>query len=164
MNDLTVFDRDGQLYTDSRQVAKMIGKDHKHLLRDIDGYVEVMEKSGEPKIGVSEFFVHSTYKVEGNNKTYPCYNITKKGCEFVANKLTGRAFHRQEQQYYHVHLGPARYVWVLFFARFQEDNQAPLRDSWLSSVAFLFWERFCPFSSRLKCFVEPQFLWILGRE
>ena len=89
MNDLTVFNRNGHLYTDSRDVAKMVGKRHDHLVRDIDGYVEIIEKSGEPKIGVSEFFVHSTYKVEGNNKTYPCYNITKKGCEFVANKLTG---------------------------------------------------------------------------
>ena len=107
MNDLTVFNRNGQLYTDSREVAKMIGKRHDHLVRDIDGYVEIIEKSGEPKIGVSEFFVHSTYKVEGNNKTYPCYNITKKGCEFVANKLTGEkgilftatyinAFHKME--------------------------------------------------------------------
>jgi len=79
MNDLTVFNRGGQLYTDSRDVAKMV-----------------------------------------------CVGS--------------------------------------FFARFQEDNQASLRDSWLSSVAFLFWERYALFSSRLKCFVEPQFLWILGRE
>ena len=23
------------------------------------------------------------------NKTQPCYNVTHKGCEFIANKLTG---------------------------------------------------------------------------
>jgi len=86
MNDLTVFDRDGQLYTDSRQVAKMIGKDHKHLLRDIDGYVGVLSQS--PKLGPDNFFKKSSYKA-GTGKTYPCYLITKKGCEFVANKLTG---------------------------------------------------------------------------
>mgnify|MGYP000851659681 CR=1 FL=1 len=86
MNDLTVFNRNGQLYTDSREVAKMVGKDHKHLLRDIDGYIGVLSQS--PKLGPDNFFKKSSYKA-GTGKTYPCYLITKKGCEFVANKLTG---------------------------------------------------------------------------
>lgn len=87
MNNLTVFNRDGQLYTDSREVAKMIGKDHAHLMRDIKGYLEVMSKN--PKLDSSNFFIPSTYKQSGNGKENPCYLITKKGCEFVANKLTG---------------------------------------------------------------------------
>lgn len=85
MNDLTVFSRDGQLYTDSREVAKMIGKDHAHLMRDIAGYIEILSQS---KIGFAEFFKESSYK-DAQKKRRPCYNITKKGCEFVANKLTG---------------------------------------------------------------------------
>jgi len=48
MNDLTVFNRGGQLYTDSRDVAEMVGKDHKHLLRDISDYLITMGKS--PKL------------------------------------------------------------------------------------------------------------------
>lgn len=88
MNDLQIFNRDGQLYTDSREVAKMIGKDHRHLLRDIDGYCATLEKVTEPKIGLSDFFVKTTYK-DTTGRTLPCYLITKKGCEFVANKLTG---------------------------------------------------------------------------
>jgi len=88
-NKLSVFQQGNQLYTDSREVAKMIGKDHRHLLRDIDGYCAVLEKVTEPKIGLSEFFVKSTYK-DSTGRTLPCYNITKKGCEFVANKLTGK--------------------------------------------------------------------------
>ena len=103
MNDLTVFNRNGQLYTDSREVAEMVGKDHKHLLRDIDGYISVL---GQSKIGPSDFFVKSTY-TSSQNKQLPCYLITKKGCEFVANKLTGEkgilftatyinAFHKME--------------------------------------------------------------------
>lgn len=86
MNDLTVFNRDGQLYTDSRQVAKMIGKDHAHLMRDIAGYIEILSQS---KIGFAEFFKESSYK-DAQKKRRPCYLITKKGCEFVANKLTGQ--------------------------------------------------------------------------
>jgi Rha family phage regulatory protein len=85
MNELTVFSRHGQLYTDSRDVAKMIGKEHKHLLRDIDGYISIL---GQSKIGLSDFFIRSTY-TSSQNKQLPCYLITKKGCEFVANKLTG---------------------------------------------------------------------------
>ena len=85
MNSLSIFQRNGQLYTDSREVAKMIGKDHAHLMRDIDGYISTL---GQSKIGFSNFFVKSTY-TSAQNKKLPCYLITKKGCEFVANKLTG---------------------------------------------------------------------------
>ena len=34
------------------------------------------------------FFKESTYK-NSQNKTQPCFDITKKGCEFIAHKLTG---------------------------------------------------------------------------
>ena len=88
MKDLTVFNRHGQLYTDSREVAEMIGKEHKNLLRDIAGYITTMKKSTKLKIEPSDFFVESTYK-DSTGRTLPCYLITKKGCEFVANKLTG---------------------------------------------------------------------------
>lgn len=84
-NELEIFSRGGQLYTDSREVAKMIGKDHAHLMRDIAGYIEVLNQS---KIGFVDFFQTSGYK-DGKGEVRPCYLITKKGCEFVANKLTG---------------------------------------------------------------------------
>ena len=86
MNSLSIFQRNGQLYTDSREVAKMIGKDHAHLMRDISGYIEILSQS---KIGSADFFKESSYK-DAQKKSRPCYLITKKGCEFVANKLTGQ--------------------------------------------------------------------------
>ncbi len=86
-NKLNVFVKGNQLYTDSREVAEMVGKRHDHLVRDIDGYVAVISQT--PKLGADEFFVKSGYKA-GTGKNYPCYLITKKGCEFVANKLTGQ--------------------------------------------------------------------------
>lgn len=70
---------------DSREVAEMVGKKHYNLIRDIKGYVEEL---GELKIEVTDFFRENTYKTE-QNKTLPCYDITKKGCEFIAHKLTG---------------------------------------------------------------------------
>ena len=53
--------------------------------------IELSENNGargERKIALSDFFRESTYKtVQG--KELPCYDITKKGCEFIAHKLTG---------------------------------------------------------------------------
>lgn len=75
---------------DSRQVAEMIGKEHKNLLRDIAGYIETMtksDKSSQLKIEPSDFFIESTF--ENRGKQYPCYLLTKKGCDMVANKMTG---------------------------------------------------------------------------
>ena len=82
---------------DSREVAEMVEKQHRHLLRDINGYIEEMEKTGEPNFGLSsklpkinpsDFFIPSTYTSE-QGKELPCFLVTKKGCEFIANKLTG---------------------------------------------------------------------------
>lgn len=70
----------------SMEVAEMIGKDHNKLLRDIRTYVEQL---GVSKIGQSDFFAESTYQ-NSQNKTQPCYNVTKMGCEFIAHKLTGQ--------------------------------------------------------------------------
>lgn len=69
----------------SVEVAEMVGKDHNMLLRDIRRYVEQFRQS---KIAQSDFFTESTYQ-NSQNKTMPCYQVTKKGCEFIAHKLTG---------------------------------------------------------------------------
>lgn len=70
---------------DSREVAEMIEKDHSKLLRDLRRYEEQFI---EAKIGFNEFFRESEYK-DSIGRTLPCYRITKKGCEFIAHKLTG---------------------------------------------------------------------------
>ncbi len=70
---------------DSREVAEMVGKKHYNLIRDIKGYAEELN---ELKIEVVDFFKENNYK-DGKGETRPCYNITKKGCEFIAHKLTG---------------------------------------------------------------------------
>lgn len=74
------------LTLNSREVAKMLPKSHKHLLRDIAIYSEYL---GESKIGLSSFWVESTYTTS-QNKVMKCYQITKKGCEFLAHKMTGK--------------------------------------------------------------------------
>lgn len=71
---------------DSREVAEMVGKTHAHLCRDIAGYVSVI--STNPKLDSLNFFVEQTYK-DKKGESRKRYDITKKGCEMVANKLTG---------------------------------------------------------------------------
>lgn len=96
MNQLKIIKHGATETVDSREVAEMIGKRHDHLIRDIGGYIEIMEsnesKSGSvtaPNFGVSDFFIPSEYK-DSTGRTLPCYLLTKKGCDMVANKLTGQ--------------------------------------------------------------------------
>lgn len=81
---------------DSREVAEMLEIEHWQLLRKLNGrtgsdgkhikgYVEIL---GDNQVVVTDFFKKSTYKTE-QNKEMPCYQVTRKGCEFLANKFTG---------------------------------------------------------------------------
>lgn len=105
MNELTIMNFNGIETVDSRQVAQAVGKDHAHLMRDIAKYCGYLTES---KIGLSDFFIESSYQ-DSTGRTLPCYQITRKGCEMVANKMTGQkgtvftalyvnAFHAMEQQ------------------------------------------------------------------
>lgn len=88
MNELTIIDRSGVDVVDSREVAEVIGKQHAHLMRDIKNYCDILEKTNESKIGLVDFFIPSTY-TDGKGESRPCYLLTKKGCDMVANKMTG---------------------------------------------------------------------------
>ena len=84
--DLIVLENDGVYTVDSREVARMVEKNHYDLLRDIRRYCDVLT---ERKIAVSEYFVESTY-LDPTGRELPCYLCTKKGCDMIANKLTGK--------------------------------------------------------------------------
>lgn len=85
--ELKIVNQNGKLLADSREVAEMIGKQHKNLIRDIQGYIKVISNSS--KLSPSNFFIESSYKQAGNGKENICYLLTKQGCEMVANKMTG---------------------------------------------------------------------------
>lgn len=70
----------------SMEVAQMVGKQHKELLRDMRKYSEQLAES---KIALGDFFTESTY-LDANNQSRPCFMVIKKGCEFIAHKLTGQ--------------------------------------------------------------------------
>ncbi|WP_105977942.1 Rha family transcriptional regulator [Staphylococcus simulans] len=86
MQDLQVVEHNNEFYVDSREVAEMVEKRHAHLVRDIDNYKEVLGQN--PNLGSDEFFLESTYQA-GTGKQYKHYLLTKKGCDMVANKMTG---------------------------------------------------------------------------
>ncbi len=72
---------------DSREVAEMVGKQHAHLLRDIETYIEYLSQN--PDLDYDDFFMEGSFKA-GTGKDYKKYDCTKKGCEFIAHKLTGQ--------------------------------------------------------------------------
>ncbi|KMY49202.1 phage antirepressor KilAC domain-containing protein [Peribacillus loiseleuriae] len=99
MNQLQIISDNGQLLVDSREVAEMVGREHKEILAMIEGqkhkdgrvkhigFLPTISESG--LFPPSEFFIESSFKVSGNNKSYKCYLLTRKGCDMVANKMTG---------------------------------------------------------------------------
>lgn len=96
---LNIINSNGVDVTESREVAKMIGKTHKNLIRDIRGYIKDMNKNEDgSKVIPQDFFIESTY-ISSQNKTLTCFLITKKGCEFIANKLTGKKGTKFTAQY-----------------------------------------------------------------
>lgn len=75
---------------DSREVAEMLGKEHKALLKDIDGtdkIVGIIPTLERENFTLSNYFIPSTYKA--GTREYKCYLITKQGCELLGNKQQG---------------------------------------------------------------------------
>ena len=76
----------------SYEVAEMMEVEHAKVLRMIEGdktHIGIIPTLRKAQLGVSEYFIESTYKVENNNKIYKCYECTKLGCDMLANKITG---------------------------------------------------------------------------
>lgn len=109
MNEPQLLTFQGEPTLDSREVAKMIGKHHAHLMRDIRCYINDMEEN--PKLDSRQFFIESNYE-SSQGKLLPCYLLTKMGCEFAANKMTGRKGTLFTAQY------------VSLFNEYQEEHKA----------------------------------------
>lgn len=73
------------------EVAEMMEVPHSDLLKKIEGrkdrkgYIQIMT---EGQMSVSDFFISSSYK-DGSGKENKCYEVTRLGCDFLANKSTG---------------------------------------------------------------------------
>lgn len=69
----------------SREVADMMEIRHDVLLKKIDG---INKDLADHKIVVSKYWAEDTYK-DNSGKSNREFLITKRGCEFLANKTTG---------------------------------------------------------------------------
>lgn len=78
--------KDNVFYADSRQVAELVDKRHSDLCRDIAKYADIVSTNAE--LRSLDFFIESGY-VDRKGETRKCYLLTKKGCDMVANKMTG---------------------------------------------------------------------------
>lgn len=85
MSNLTILNHNGELTTDSREVADITGKRHSDLLESIKGYIQHLTNGNFRSL---EFFIEGTY-TDGKGEQRPMYWLTRKGCDMVANKMTG---------------------------------------------------------------------------
>lgn len=78
------------------EVAEMMEVEHWELLRKLDGrtkkdgshskgYIEILNDN---HLVVVDFFIKSSY-LDAKGEERPCYEVTRLGCDFLANKSTG---------------------------------------------------------------------------
>jgi len=67
----------------SREIAEMASMDHKTLLRDIRGYMELLHKDKGQSYSPKDFFIEST----DPHVRETFYNITLAGCHFIASRM-----------------------------------------------------------------------------
>ena len=85
-------------------IAEMMGMRHDRILRKlegqdvngkhIEGIIEVINglKIGDVNdtyLGADNYFIKSSY-IDAKGEKRPCYNVTRKGCEFLAHKFNGK--------------------------------------------------------------------------
>lgn len=93
------------------EVAEMLETEHWQLLRRLEGDKRVkgvISVLADHNFVVSDFFTPNTYK-DASGKENKCYQVTRLGCDFLANKFTGekgvlftaryvKRFHEMEEQ------------------------------------------------------------------
>lgn len=73
------------------EVAEMMETDHWKLLRKLDGSKNsdgIIKILTDNNFVVSDYFIPSSYR-DASGKENKCYEVTKLGCDFLANKSTG---------------------------------------------------------------------------
>ena len=90
MNELIkvkVENANGTLVTTSNRVAEELGVNHRHLLEKIDNYIDKFTKAETSALGekpeFTEFYIPSTYTIEGNFKKY---STTYRRLQFSSSK------------------------------------------------------------------------------
>ena len=82
-----VFIENNRAVTDSLTVAEVFGKNHNHVLRDIEQQIEKLNEAGEGEWGVSNFG-QTHYQHQQNKQRYPKYNLTEEAFTIVDMSYT----------------------------------------------------------------------------
>lgn len=83
MTEIVITNTNGQLTVSSLQIAESFEKQHKNVVQSI-------ENLKAENSALTNMFIESTYKVDGNNKTYKCYDITRDGFSLLVMGFTGK--------------------------------------------------------------------------
>ena len=73
------------------EIADMLEIRHWEVLRKLAGTEKtkgIIDILNDNNFVVVDYFIKSTY-LDSKNESRPCYNVTKLGCDFLANKFTG---------------------------------------------------------------------------
>lgn len=75
------------------EIAEMMEIRHQKVIEKLEGTKDGKVKGIIPVLTehnfvLSDYFIQSTYK-DSSGKENKCYNVTKLGCDFLANKFTG---------------------------------------------------------------------------
>lgn len=96
MNNIDILRKSNSTVTiTTLEIADMMQTDHWKILRKLEGqekegrhvkgYIEILNDNN---IGVVDYFSKSNY-IDAKGEERPCYNVTRLGCDFLANKFTG---------------------------------------------------------------------------
>lgn len=83
MNDIVEF-VDVKQTMSSLEIARLTGKDHAHVMRDIRNMEPAWEKISQSKFGLASYS-------DAQGKQRPCYELTKTECLYVATKFNDEA-------------------------------------------------------------------------
>lgn len=97
MNKLTTSENVNGVTITTLEIAEMMNTPHYEILKKLEGttnpdgtirQIGIIPTLSKGKIPVTDYFIKSVYKT-GQNKEMPCYEVTRLGCDFLANKFTG---------------------------------------------------------------------------
>ncbi|HBF1646942.1 TPA: Rha family transcriptional regulator [Clostridioides difficile] len=74
------------------EIADMLEINHWEVLRKLEGTEKskgIIDILGSNNFVVTDYFIKTKY-LSVQNKEMPCYAVTKLGCDFLANKFTGK--------------------------------------------------------------------------
>ncbi|WP_024347382.1 phage regulatory protein/antirepressor Ant [Lacrimispora indolis] len=91
MNELINVSSDSNKTISTLEIAEMMELSHAKLIRKLEGdstHIGIIPILTKAQLGSSEYFIESVYK-DGSGKENKCYEVTRLGCDFLANKFTG---------------------------------------------------------------------------